>query len=179
MRAASGSSSRRARSGTLSSPRCRAIPARIATQTTTTTAHAVAVSHMPNVPSLRPAVPVASRYDVVPLQAASSSSPPGSATTRRTPLSMDIVPSLECAPRCRILVAEVALPAAIGERGGEGAALRLYVGDDLPDVRCGQGASPCRHPLRASLEDRLVDVGRRSTVAPVAVGEVGAHPALE
>src|SRR5690349_22832074 len=143
----------------------------MAAHTMTTTALATAVSHAPSVPSARPAAPVASRYDVVPLQAPRASPHATAAAARRARRvsSVHIVAPLERAARRRVLVAEVALPAAVGEARGVRAALRLDVGDHLPDHRRRDRAAPRRHPLRASLEDRLVDVRGRTAVAPVRV----------
>src|SRR5690348_13765955 len=129
------------------------MPSSTATLTNNTTTHATAVSHQPSVASCLPAVPVASMYDVVPLHAASSSAPVNVAA-RRAPRvaarSVHIVPALEGAERRRIhVVAEIALPSAIGETRWIRPALRLDVRHDFPDHGWRQRAPPCRHPLRA------------------------------
>src|SRR5690349_23135772 len=154
-----------------------------------TTAPATTVSQVPNVASARPDAPVASRYELVPLQAATTPSPSNGAVraTPRVPArahrrrrSKSIVPSLERAERRRVgVVTKVALTAFVGEPGRVGAALRLDVGGDLPDERRRQRPTPRRHALRPALEDRLVDVRRRAAVAPVAVRQVRAHAALQ
>src|SRR5689334_11444935 len=104
------------------------MPATIAMQTRTTTATDTAVGHRPSTASAWPAVPVASRYDVGPLHAETTSSAPNAHEGRPRPL-VDIVPSLQRAPGRRVAVAFVALPRAIGERRGKRPALRLDVGD--------------------------------------------------
>src|SRR6476661_6009480 len=117
------------------------MPSRIATQTMSTTTLAAAVSHQPSVASLRPAAPVASMYDDVPLHAASMSATAGATArifhqrTRRCAHSVHIVAPLQRAERRRVdVVAEVALPSAIGEPGGIRSTLRLDVRHHLPDL---------------------------------------------
>src|SRR5690348_12986405 len=94
-------------------PRWRAIPRRIAMQTATTTADAMPVSHQPSVASDLPASPVASRYDVVPLQAIAGAAIKKTSGNRRA--SVNIVAAFHRTSRGCVLVAEVALACAVGE----------------------------------------------------------------
>src|SRR5690349_7169852 len=110
------------------------MPASSATQTAATTTHAVPVSHAPSVASARPLRPPASRYDVVPLQAASRPNVVRHHGRGARRGSVLIVPPLQRRERRRVVVAQVALPPAVGETARVAAALRLDVRHDLPDL---------------------------------------------